>query len=273
VAAEPFARSISIDYSDDELDAIAEAFTRRDIARRERAGDAHDPIWRAQSQTALRGLVARRAITLGGTPARPRLTFLEPHATLLGAMLGADAIATIRRERGATVRAVSLFAHGGVVVEQAAHEGLAIQRMTAHGRAAAGELLRLELALDRDAEHPSASAPAPEPAPEEIELTRRALTLAVAAVERRETPPECVPPQAGDILYARRESGAVTITMRDTAGTRSAAKWAWIEAGDLGFWRVVTDGDSPLVRLVAAAAGDVAGEIEAAWAQAAPAAS
>ncbi|MEA2151555.1 MAG: hypothetical protein QOD69_3385 [Solirubrobacteraceae bacterium] len=270
MGGEPFARSISIDYSDDELDAIAEAFTRRDIARRERADDAHDPIWRAQSQTALRGLVARRAIALGGTPLRPRLTFLEPHATLLGAMLGAEAIATIRRERGATVRAVSLFAHGAVVVEQAAREGLAIQRMTAHGRAAAGELLRSELALQRDAE------PAPTPAsasdPDEIELTRRALTLAVAAVERRETPPDCVPPRAGDILYARRASGSVTITMRDTAGTRSAETWSWIEAGDVGFWRVVSDGDSPLVRLVAAAAGDVAEEIAAAWARAVPAA-
>jgi hypothetical protein len=269
VAGEPFARSISIDYSDDELDAIAEAFTRRDIARRERADDPHDPIWRAQSQTALRGLVARRAITLGGTLMRPRLAFLEPHATLLGAMLGAEAIATIRRERGAALRAVSLFAHGDVVVEQAAREGLAIQRMTAHGRAAAGELLRLELALERDAERVEGFAPAPEP--EEIELTRRALTLAVSAVERREPPPDCVPPRAGDILYARRESGSATITMRDTAGTRSAEKWSWIEAGEFGLWRVVTDGDSPLVRLVAAAAGELAGEIEAAWARAVPA--
>ena len=261
MTGEPFARSISIDYSDDELDAIAEAFTRRDIARRERADDAPDPIWRAQAQTALRGLVARRAITLGGTPARPRLTFLEPHATLLGALLGAEAIATIRRERGASLRAVSLFAHGDVVVEQAAREGLAIQRMTAHGRAAAGELLRLELALERDVERPVAA--------EEVELTRRALTLAVAAVDRRDTPPDCVPPRAADILYARRESGSVTITARDASGTRSREKWSWIESGELGLWRVETDGDSPLVRLVATGAGGLADEIEAAWAGAA----
>ncbi len=257
---EPFARSISIDYSDDELDAIADAFTRRDIARRERAGDAHDPVRRAQSQTALRGLVARRAIALGGSPARPRMTFLEPHATLLGAFLGAEAVATIRHERGPTVRAVSLFAHGDVVVEQAARPGLAIQRMTAHGRDGARELLRGELSL------PAGGGGAP--AREEIELTTRAMTLGADAVARGDSPPECVPPRAAEILYARRSSGSVTISARDRAGTRSAEKWSWLEAGELGFWRVRAEGDAPLVRLVAAQPGELAGEIEAAWARA-----
>lgn len=257
MAGGPFARSISIDYSDDELDAIAEAFTRRDIARRSRADD---PIWRAQAQTALRGLVARRAITLGGSRERPRLSFLEPHATLLGAMLGAEAVVTIRREKGPTTHAVTLFAHGEVVVEQAARGGLAIQRMTAHGRDTAAELLRAQLALDRAIKRPAL--------PEEIELTRRAMTLAVGAVERRETRPDCVPARAFDVLYARRASGSATITTRDVTGTRSAEKWSWIEAGDVGLWRVVTDGDSPLAALVAAGAGEVADEIEAAWARA-----
>ncbi|MEA2154771.1 MAG: hypothetical protein QOE11_911 [Solirubrobacteraceae bacterium] len=259
MGAEPFARSISIDYSDDELDAISEAFTRRDIARRERAGDAHDPIRRAQNQTALRGLVARRAIMLGGTPARPRMTFLEPHATLLGAFLGANSIATIRREQSTTVRAVSLFVHGDVVVEQAAREGLAIQRMTAHGRDNAAHLLDRELLLP---------GPGERPPHEELELTKRTMTLTIAAIEQGSEMPERVPARAADILYARMASGSVTITTRDVSGTRSSEKWSWIDAGELGLWRVQTDADSPVVRLIAAAPADLAGEIDVAWRQA-----
>ena len=256
---EPFARSISIDYSDDELDAIAEAFTRRDIARRERAGDAHDPIRRAQGQTALRGLVARRAITLGGSAAHPRLTFLQPHATLLGAYLGAESIATVRVERSGAVRAMSFFAHGEVVVEQASRAGMAIQRMTAHGREVAGELLRRELSL---------SSAVAAPASDGYELTRRMMTRAIAAFEAGDEPPEFVPGGAADILYARRSSGSVTITTRDPTGTRSAEKWSWIDAGELGLWRVEADPDSPIVRLEAGAGDAVASEIEAAWARA-----
>lgn len=260
MAGEPFARSISIDYSDDELDAIAEAFTRRDIARRERGDDDDGPVRRAQNQTALRGLVARRAIALGGTPARPRMTFLEPHATLLGALLGAEAVATIRHERGPVARAVSLFAHGEVVVEQAPREGLAIQRMTAHGRAAAPELLRAELGL------PSSSEPAPAPPPrEQVELTKRTMTAAVAAVEHGGERPDCCPERAWEILYARTASGSVTISARGRAGTLSAEKWSWADGGRLGFWRVRSDPDSPLVRLVSADAGELRDEIEAAW--------
>jgi hypothetical protein len=158
----PAVRTISIDYSDDELDAIAEAFTRRDIARRERADDAHDPVRRARNQTALRGLVARRAIALDGSPERPRMTFLAPHATLLGAMLGAGSIATIHSETRTSARTISLFVHDDVVVEQAALPGLAIQRMTAHPRAAAPGLLHRALALP---------ASAPPPSGPDIELT------------------------------------------------------------------------------------------------------
>jgi hypothetical protein len=255
VESQPFARAISIDYSDDELDAISTAFLRRDIARRQRADDQHDAIRRAQNQTALRGLVARRAIMLGGTPKWPRVTFLEPHATLLGAFLGATCIATIRRDERKVTRAISLFVHDKVVVEQAAREGLAVQRMTAHDRAAAPELLRRELQL------PASTVPA---APEEIELTQRMMTLTRAAVERREDSPACVPKRAAAILYAACSSGSVTITSRDRAGVRSADKWSWIDAGDLGLWRVVADGDDPLLRLVASGADDLEHEIEAA---------
>jgi len=259
VPPEPFARAISIDYSDDELDAISTAFLRRDIARRARADDAHDPIRRAQNQTALRGLVARRAIMLGGTASRPRVTFLEPHATLLDAYLRAGSIATIRRDERKVSRAVSLFVHGEIVVEQAAREGLAVQRMTAHARADAAELLHRELRL------PAAPAPA---APEEIELTQRMMTLTLEAVGRGADPPGCVPGKAADVLYARSSSGTVTITSRDRSGTRSSEKWAWVDAGDLGLWRVVPDGEGPMLRLAATGADDLRNEIDAAWLQA-----
>jgi hypothetical protein len=188
------------------------------------------------------------------------MTFLEPHATLLGAWLGADAVATVRHEQRAGVRAVSLFAHDEVVVEQVALEGLAIQRMTARGRGGAQELLEAELA-------PLAGAAA---ALQEgdIELTRRAMTLGAEAIERGEQSPAGVPQRAAEILYARRFSGSATITARDGAGTRSAERWSWLDAGELGFWRVRSDGDAPIVRLVAADAGALRDEVASAWAAA-----
>ncbi len=251
----PFAKTISVDYSDDELDAISEAFTRRDIARRERGGDSHDPVRRAQNHTALRGLVARRAISLDGSAAHPRITFLEPHATLLGAFLGATAVATVRRESATAESAESLFVHGDVVVEQTAREGLAIQRMTAHGRGAAPDLL-----LGKLPDFGSAAATEPQA----IELTKRMMSMALTAIAGREEVPGCVPARAANILYARRESGAVTISSRDRGGTRSAQKWVWIDAGEAGLWRVHTD-DSPLVRMVTADPAQLCDEIDTAW--------
>lgn len=256
--SEPFARAISIDYSDDELDAISEAFTRRDIARRDRDADTFDPIRRAQNQTALRGLVARRAVTLGGTAARPRMTFLEPHATLLGAFLGAQAIATIRHERGATVRAVSFFAHGDVVVEQAAREGMAVQRMTAHGRQSAGALLSAEISCLTSARGNATG---------DVQLTRRMMSLAVAAVENGEASPDSVPTAAVEILHARLASGSVVVTGRDRTGTRTAEKWAWIDSGDLGLWRVRSQKDTPIIALTAERGRLLSSEILDAWSE------
>ena len=253
----PFARSISIDYSDDELDALAEAFTRRDLARRERGGDGRDAIRRAQNETALRGLVARRAIALAGSAARPLLTFLEPHATLLGAFLGAEAVATIRREERTSIRAVSLFVHDAVVVEQAARDGLAVQRMTAHDRDAADELLRREVALN---DVISVAEPAAA-----LELTSRMMTLTIEAIERGDEPPACVPCRAVDLLWARRASGSVAISARDAAGVHSAGKWSWIDGGELGLWRVHADDESPILRLVRVQPGELADEVGRAW--------
>jgi hypothetical protein len=85
-------------------------------------------------------------------------------------------------------------------------------------------------------------------------------------------PPSKLPPRVADILYARRMSGSVTITRRETAGTRSATAWAWIDAGELGVWHVRSEEGSPLVRLAGADAPRLTADIAAAWAQAAPAA-
>ncbi|MBJ7469861.1 MAG: hypothetical protein JHD16_01100 [Solirubrobacteraceae bacterium] len=252
----PFVRAVSIDYSDDELDALASAFNRPDLARRpERAGG--DPVRRAQQQTALRGLVARKAIALTGSTARPRIAFLDPHATMLGTYLRASALATVRTETADRTRAVSLLADDEVVVLQEALPGQAIQRMTAHGVDGAIALLGAELRL------PESREPADRPA---IELTRRMINGALEAFQRREPAPSCVPSAGADLLYARVASGSVTFTSRDRAGTVTAHKWAWIDAGTLGVWQLHTTGDSPLVRFVPADGSALGQEIAAAWA-------
>ena len=133
--------------------------------------------------------------------------------------------------------------------------------MTAHGRDVAGDLLRRELSL-------GGGSGGGGPSQQVYELTRRMMTQAIAALEAGDEPPECVPSGAADILYARRSSGSVTITTRDRSGTRSAEKWSWIDAGELGHWRVEAESDSPIVRLVAGDRDAVTSEIEAAWARA-----
>lgn len=258
MTAPPFVRSVSIDYSDDELDALASAFTRPDLARRpERAGG--DAIRRAQQQTALRGLVARKAIALGGTAGRPSITLLEPHATLLGAFLSAPVLATVRHESAMGTRAVSLFAHDAVVVHQDAIPGQALQRMTAQGVDGAPALLASELRL------PAGGGPEGR---EPIELTRRMINGAVEAFERREPAPECVPQRGADLLYARVSSGSMALTARDRSGIVGAEKWAWIDGGELGTWQIRTDDDSPLVRFVPIDGTELADEIGHAWAAA-----
>lgn len=259
---QPFATSVSIDYSDDELDAIASAFLRADLARRpDRATDS--AVRRAQHQTALRGLVARRAIALTGGPAKPRITFFEPHATMLQAFLNAGAVATVRTEERNTMRAVSLFAGDDAVVHQAAIEGQAIQRMTAHPRFAAPELLAAELTAAPDA----AAPPASPIGPDRFDLTRAALRAAITAVDRGNAAPRDVPTGAADVLYARRSSGTVSIAARDRDGARVAGSWTWVDAGELGFWQVRGhDRDDSYVSLLAADPQVVADEIQAAWA-------
>ncbi|MEH3052382.1 MAG: hypothetical protein PGN13_00040 [Patulibacter minatonensis] len=229
MSTQPFVREISVDYSDDELDALATAFGRKDLARRpERSTD--DPIRRAQRQTALRGLVARHAIMLSGTPNRPQIAFLDPHATLLGTWLRAPAVATIRTEAREAARSASLLVGDEVVVHQAALPGQAIQRLTAHGRDGAPDLLAAELDL-------ASTVPAPEDA-KPIEVSPRMVGATLEAFEQGQAPPTNVPKAAVDVLHARLSSGSLTIAHRATGGVRVAERWAWIDAGTLGLWRV-----------------------------------
>jgi hypothetical protein len=118
--------ALAIDYSDDELDAIASiqltviascsgARSRRPAGARPREDLVARAAARAAIDAATRGLVARRAIALGGTPVRPRVRFIEPHATLLSAFVGADATASIRVERPGRTRVRALFADEAVV--------------------------------------------------------------------------------------------------------------------------------------------------------------
>ena len=121
--------TISADYSVDELDALADAFGATGLA----TGDAADPVTRARRATALRGLVARRAIALDGTASAPRIELLEPHGTLLGTVLAADRSVSVTATATDGVRRWVVFRRGDVAVEQHARPAQpAILRMTAH---------------------------------------------------------------------------------------------------------------------------------------------
>lgn len=253
-------RSVSVDYSDDELDAIADAFARPDLARRMAPGADHDQVRRAVLQSALRGLVARRAIKLGGTRSRPRITFLEPHATLLGAFVSADAAVTVRHERPRLLRAVSYFTRRDVVVEQHGLPDLAVQRMVAHPRAAAGRLLQADLDI---APRKAGKRATP------MSATRRQLTLAIEAVGNREPVSDALPELLREVLFARVGSSSVTLTSGvGDDGTREVSRWAWIDAGDLGLWLVRGAADDPIIELSPVSGTALRDEIEAAWTQA-----
>jgi hypothetical protein len=256
---QPFVREISIDYSDDELDALSTTFSRADLARSpERAGD--DPVRRAQRQTALRGLVARRAIMLSGTGARPQIAFLDPHATLLGTWLRATAVATIRTESREAVRSVSLMLGDEVVVQQLSLPGQAIQRLTAYGRDGAQELLASEVDLGAALAAPADATP--------IEVTARMVTGTLEALGRGEPAPDCVPQRAVDLLYARVSSGSLTLTYRAPGGVRAAERWSWIDGGTLGLWRVRGGESTPTLTLEPVDPSTLRRETAAAWAAA-----
>jgi hypothetical protein len=236
--------AISVDYSDDELDAIAELFRRPDLGGRRVRDPGEDVAGRAAARAAIdaatRGLVARRAIALEGTAVRPRVRFLEPHATLLGAFVGADATASVRVERPGRTQVRALFARADVVVEQASLPGQAIKRMVAHPR---GEALRL--LFDDLPCAPEAGDDLRGRVPHELTLTM--LDRAERVLEQGSEPPSWLSSTLLDLLHARTGSATIVVRRRHPGGIVLADRISWMAAGTLGTWRVEPVGTTPSV--------------------------
>jgi len=235
--------ALSVDYSDDELDAIAELFRRPDLGGRRVRDPGEDVTARAAARAAIdaatRGLVARRAIALEGTPVRPRVRFIEPHATLLGAFVGADATASVRVERPGRTQVRALFARADVVVEQASLPGQAIKRMVAHPRAQALELLMHDL--------PFAPEFADGAGRVAHELTLTMLDRAERVLEQGREPPPWLASELLDLLHARTGSATIVVRRRHPGGIVLADRISWMAAGALGTWRVEPVGTQPSV--------------------------
>lgn len=257
--------ALSVDYSDDELDAIAELFRRPDLGGRRVRDPGEDVVARAVARASIdaatRGLVARRAIALEGTPVRPRVRFIEPHATLLGAFVGADATASVRVERPGHTQVRALFARGDVVVEQSSLPGQAIKRMVAHPRAQALELLLRDLPYSPEFEERAARVP--------HELTLTMLDRAERVLEQGSEPPPWLSSQLLDLLHARTGSATIVVRRRHPGGIVLADRISWMAAGTLGTWRVEPVGTQPsvTVRLAPAEDDDVRRLLTAAWSQ------
>jgi hypothetical protein len=257
--------ALSVDYSDDELDAIAELFRRPDLGGRRVRDPAEDAAGRAAARaaidTATRGLVARRAIALEGTPVRPRVRFIDPHATLLGAFVGADATASVRVERTGRTQVRALFARDDVVVEQASLPGQAIKRMIAHPRAQALELLFDDLPFAPEGDAGRARAP--------HELTLTMLDRAERVLAQGSEPPPWLPRELLDLLHARTGSATVVVRRRHPGGIVLADRISWMAAGVLGTWRVEPVGTQPsvTVRLAPSDDDEVRRLLTAAWSQ------
>jgi hypothetical protein len=257
--------ALSVDYSDDELDAIAELFRRPDLGGRRVRDPAEDAAGRAAARAAIdaatRGLVARHAIALEGTPVRPRVRFIEPHATLLGAFVGADATASIRVERTGRTQVRALFARDDVVVEQASLPGQAIKRMVAHPRPQALELLFADLPFAPDCDDERARAP--------HELTLTMLDRAERVLAQGSEPPPWLSSELLDLLHARTGSATIVVRRRHPGGIVLADRISWMAAGALGTWRVEPVGTQPSVTVRLAPSGDdeIRRLLTAAWSQ------
>lgn len=255
--------ALSIDYSDDELDAIAELFRRPDLGGRRVRDPGEDIAARAAARAAIdaatRGLVARRAIALEGTPVRPRVRFIEPHATLLGAFVGADATASVRVERPGRTQVRALFARDDVVVDQASLPGQAIKRMVAHPRAQAPALLMDDLPFLPEAADGSRRVP--------HELTLTMLDRAERVLEQGSEPPPWLSNELLDLLYARTGSATIVVRRRDPGGIVLADRISWMAAGTLGTWRVEPVGTQPsvTVRLAPSSDDEIRRLLTAAW--------
>jgi hypothetical protein len=226
--------ALSADYSQDELDAIADAFGVPSAGSVRLSAGGHDAVLRAVLASALRGLVARRAIMLSGTAASPRIELLEPHGTLLGTFVGATRIVAIEeRDAHGGVKRRVVFVRGDVAVEQRALGGQAIVRMTARPATSLTDLVpappRDDAAAD-DGRRP---------------LEIAAITLTRTADELRATGADVA---LVDLVHARRR----TLTISDTrvAGHRFERETtAWLDAGALGWWRLEPDDHEPPVTL------------------------
>lgn len=255
--------ALSVDYSDDELDAIAELFRRPDLGGRRVRDPGEDIVARAVARASIdaatRGLVARRAIALEGTPVRPRVRFIEPHATLLGAFVGADATASVRVERPGHTQVRALFGRGAVVVEQSSLPGQAIKRMVAHPRAQALELLLRDLPCSPESEDGAGRVP--------HELTLTMLDRAERVLEQGSEPPPWLSSQLLDLLHARTGSATIVVRRRHPGGIVLADRISWMAAGTLGTWRVEPVGTQPgvTVRLAPAEDDDIRRLLAAAW--------
>jgi len=256
--------AVSIDYSDDELDAIAELFRRPDLGGRRVRDPGEDVAGRAAARAAIeaatRGLVARRAVALEGTEVRPRVRFIEPHATLLGAFVGADATASVRVERPGRTEVRALFARDDVVVEQSSLPGQAIKRMVAHPRAEALGLLFDDLPCAPEAGDGPAGRVA-------HELTLTMLDRTERVLEQGSEPPSWLSSDLLDLLHARSGSATIVVRRRHPGGIVLADRISWMAAGTLGTWRVEPVGTQPsvTVRLAPATDDEIRRLLTAAW--------
>lgn len=230
--------ALAADYSVDELDAVADAFGVPALGGPGLQAPSDAVLLRATLDTALRGLVARRAITLGGSASVPRIELLEPHATLLGTFAGAQRMVVVEeRGRDRTERRV-LFARDDVVVEQQALDHAGIVRMTAHPGGAL-----TALALD-----PLGLRPGDDPV-----QPRAPLEVAASVLDRGGSGQGA----AADLLHARRRDVRLADT-RIAGGRLTRTTTSWIDAGSLGWWRVEPDGREPpaVLRLIPCSAGE-----------------
>jgi len=244
-SSQPQLLELSADYSDDELDAIAELFDRVRLRGRRAAADGDERTRRAVADAALRALVARRALVLEGGPARPRVRFLEPHASLLDPFVAPDATVAIRVERPGRAIARALFLRGSAAVAQEALPAQAISRMTLRPRAVVLEQLTAGV--------PEMSAQAAETGAKPVELTPSMLKGAERAIAGDAPMPACVPAAAADVLYARTSTVTIEMTCRTDDGSVLVERRTWIDAGTAGAWELVAgEGEPPATLLLVA---------------------
>jgi hypothetical protein len=213
---------------------------------------------RAAIDAATRELVARRAIALEGTPVRPRVRFIEPHATLLGAFVGADATASIRVERPGRTRVRALFARDEAIVEQVSLPGQGNQAEVAHPRAQALDLLFADLPFQPD------YADNPGRVPHELTLTM--LDRAERVLQQGSERPSWLSSAAGPVACPH---GLGDDRRAEPPPRRDRARRPDLVDGrrNARHWRVERVGTQPSVtiRLVSSSDDEIRRRLTAAW--------